>query len=266
MRDAAENFDLDPQRFQPVHIEILCEAEDLIPRLARIANPYGVEVYSGAGYGGLKGKRSFAERAQARGKPTVVLNISDRDKDGDAIYVAVAEGSVAWAGNVGAVFELDWYEEAADQAALGKRVLRLGDACRGAIFFMRFALTEAQAADLGLLDADGKAEVDGAPVEVMDGWITEAIRALQTRRGRKRHRVAVKQERARLPELLHTELAALDENERRSDDGRAAPGLPPGRDRLAACARRPAHGWRPRGAGGGGRGVALLRQLRDRCA
>jgi hypothetical protein len=48
----ARAFRLDPQRGQPVHVEVWCEAEDLAARLARVAGPYGVPVYAGAATGG----------------------------------------------------------------------------------------------------------------------------------------------------------------------------------------------------------------------
>jgi hypothetical protein len=95
--DAAEYFDLDPQRDQPLHVEVLCEAADLAPRLARIANPYGVPVYSGGGFDGIKGKRAFADRALDRDVPTLVLHVGDRDPHGGHIYVAAAEDAIAWA-------------------------------------------------------------------------------------------------------------------------------------------------------------------------
>jgi hypothetical protein len=57
-------FRLDRQRFQPVHIEALCEAEGLAPRLARIAGEFGVNVYPSAGFDGLKGQ-AFVRQAGA---------------------------------------------------------------------------------------------------------------------------------------------------------------------------------------------------------
>ena len=36
IREAAENFRLDRQLHQPCFVEVLCEAEDLIPRIARV--------------------------------------------------------------------------------------------------------------------------------------------------------------------------------------------------------------------------------------
>ena len=58
--------------------------------------PYGVPVYSGAGFDGLKGKRAFADRALERDVPTIVLHVGDRDKHGENIFRAAAED--AWPG------------------------------------------------------------------------------------------------------------------------------------------------------------------------
>jgi hypothetical protein len=167
------SVDLDPQEFQAVYIEISCEAADLVDRFVRVAHPFGVPVYSGAGQGGLKGKREMGERAVSRDKPTVVLGVSDRDKSGDDIYTAPAEDSVAWAGR--------GYVCDAQNTATPELCRFLRDELTGAlprIVFMRLALTIEQAVDLDLLDADGKAEADSVPVPIMDRWLTEAIEGL----------------------------------------------------------------------------------------
>jgi hypothetical protein len=95
---ATQDFRLDRQLYQPCFVEVLVEAEDIIPRVARVVGEYGVAVYSGAGFDGLKAKRATAERAVKRNVPTVVLNVGDRDDHGENIYRAAAEDAVAWAG------------------------------------------------------------------------------------------------------------------------------------------------------------------------
>ena len=62
--DAAEivaryiaNLWLARQAGQPIYLELRCESADLMPRIARVARPYGVTVYSGGGMDGLKPKR-----------------------------------------------------------------------------------------------------------------------------------------------------------------------------------------------------------------
>ncbi len=161
----AKTFTLDGQRGQPVFMEVLCEAAGLQARLARIASDFGVPVFSGAGFDGIKAKRAFAERAQLREVPTVILNVGDFDKHGEYIYVAAAEDAIAWAKG-GKAFNI------------GKPLTALDDLAPGLNFF-RLALTEEQAIDLDILDADGKAEADGIPVPTMDAWLREAIELLQ---------------------------------------------------------------------------------------
>jgi hypothetical protein len=116
-----------------------------------------VPVYPSAGFDGIKGKREFADRALGRDVPTVVLHVGDRDDHGDRINVAAAEDAIAWAGN----------GEVVDVQAPGTPGL-LTDPARQAgrrgpgLRFVRLALTTTQADDLGLLDADGKAEADAS--------------------------------------------------------------------------------------------------------
>jgi len=201
IRHAADWFNLDKQRGQPIYIEVLCEAADLMTRLERIAAPYGVGVYSGAGFDGLKGKRAFAERALERDVPTVVLDIGDRDKHGEDIYIAAAEDAVAWVGEEGYVWPV----------STGASVERLAALSTNpdpgpALIFVRLALTTAQATELDLLDADGKAEVDGVPVPVMDRWLTDAIEALQNPACRDSLLAEEKRQRDRLPDAIRNAL------------------------------------------------------------
>ena len=143
-----------PQTGQPYHVEVLVEAAGLIGRLARVAGDYGVPVYSGAGFDGLKGKRALAERASGRDVPTVVLRVTDWDEHGRVMADSSFRDSHAWS--------VSYYDSPGDLLQVE-----------------RIALTEIQAADAGLLDADGKAEADALPVPVMDQILREAIEAYQ---------------------------------------------------------------------------------------
>jgi hypothetical protein len=200
IESAVEYFRLDAQRFQPVYIEVLCEAEDLQPRLGRIAREYGVPVYSGAGFDGLKGKREFAERALERDVPTVVLNVGDRDKPGEDAYIAAAEDAVAWAEGAGIVLPVGASLD--DVAACVE-----ADAGQPCLIFYRLALTTKQAESLGVLDADGKAEADAVPVQTLDGWLREAIEHLQDPAARERMLALQEAERERLPDVIREALA-----------------------------------------------------------
>ena len=175
----------DPQIGQDCYIELAVEAAGLVGRIARIARPYGVPVYSGGGFDGLKGKRGVAERAASREVPTIVLRISDYDTHGLRIAEAAAADSSAWS-----VHEYgmgwDWLE------------------------FERIALTEDQAADANVLDDDGKAEADALPVPVMDAIVRDAIEARQDQGVAQANADRAAQETGRVTDLV---LAALSSGE-----------------------------------------------------
>jgi hypothetical protein len=191
--------ELDPQTHQPVYVEVLCEAADLVPRLDRTTDPCGVPVYTGSGFDGLKGKREMGERAAERDKPTVVLHIGDRNKQGEDIYTAVAEDAIAWAGVPGEVRPVEVGTKRLDQV-----VAR----CHGgpALIFARLALTADQSKRHDLLDNDGKAEVDGLPVRVMDRMLIDAIEALQVPARRERVEAEQREANERLPGLIRRKL------------------------------------------------------------
>jgi hypothetical protein len=98
----------------------------------------------------LKPKKEAAERAAARNVPTIIGHIGDFDKAGKDIGNVFTEDALAFA---------DWHRDF--------------DNGRGSLTIQRLALTEQQAREHELLDRDGKAEVDGLPVPVLD----EIVRA-----------------------------------------------------------------------------------------
>ena len=68
-----------------------------MPRIARVALPYGVHVYSGSGMDGLKPKKEAAERAAWRDVPTIIGHLADYDEHGGNIADAFAEDAIAFA-------------------------------------------------------------------------------------------------------------------------------------------------------------------------
>ena len=64
---------------QRVYLELRCEAQDLMPRIARVALPYGVTVHSGGGMDGLKPKKEAPERAAGRKVLTFIGHLADYD-------------------------------------------------------------------------------------------------------------------------------------------------------------------------------------------
>jgi hypothetical protein len=186
--NSAASFGMDPQAYQPRYIELWSEADDLAPRIERISRPYGVPVYSGGGFDGLKGKRAVADRAAGRDVPTLILHIGDRDPHGEMIYNALTEDCTAWA--VPQTGAADWLE------------------------FERLALTYEQAEAYGLLDADGKAEADSLPVQVLDAIVTGRLDGLIDPDGLAAMREEEAGQRRRLPGLIRAavlEVLGLDE-------------------------------------------------------
>jgi hypothetical protein len=181
--NAVRSFRLDPQDGQPQYVELWCEAEDLAPRVARVAEPFGVPVYSGGGFDGLKGKRAVGGRAALRGVPTLILHIGDRDPHGEMIYEALVEDVQAW--QVHETGADDWVE------------------------FERLALTLDQAEEHGLLDADGKAEADSLPVQVLDQIVTSRLSELRDADALGELRRREQAERDDLPAAIRLALAGV---------------------------------------------------------
>ena len=140
------------QAGQPIYLELRCESQDLMARIARVALPYGVTVHSGSGMDGLKPKKEAAERAAGREVPTLIGHLADFDPAGGDIADAFAEDAVAFA---------LWHREY--------------NGAPGSLFVQRIGLTREQALAHDLLDADGKAELDGLPVPALDALVREWI-------------------------------------------------------------------------------------------
>jgi hypothetical protein len=101
---------------------------------------------------GLKGKKEAAERAAARDVPTLIGHLADYDQAGGDIRDAFSEDAIAFT---------DWHREY--------------QGARGSIDIIRLGLTFEQARTHKLLDADGKAELDGLPVPELDSLVRNFI-------------------------------------------------------------------------------------------
>jgi hypothetical protein len=178
---------LDRQHGEGTYVEAWCEADDLIPRLARIArDEYDAPVYSGGGFDGLKGKRAAAERIAERaedGIDTAVLLIGDLDLHGRTIRDVYKADVGAWVTEHHDL-NLDW------------------------VTFETIAVTAEQAEEYDLLDADGKAEADGVPVPVMDAVLRRSIEYHQFPAGREQREADEDAENESLRDLIEQ---AVDE-------------------------------------------------------
>jgi len=63
----------------------------MVPQLARVAEPFGVSVYSSGGFDSVTVKHDAAARMRDEGRPTVVLHVGDFDPSGCAIVDSLAD-------------------------------------------------------------------------------------------------------------------------------------------------------------------------------
>jgi hypothetical protein len=94
-REHVENFEIDPTIGQTVALDVVCEAAGMTRQLERVADPYGITVYSGSGFDSLTTKFETVERIVARqyerrGKRTVILRVGDFDPSGRSMIDAFA--------------------------------------------------------------------------------------------------------------------------------------------------------------------------------
>jgi hypothetical protein len=118
VRAAAEDLRLDRQRGQKRRLVVMCEAAGMAPQLARIADPYGVEVLSSGGFSSLTDTHGLA--AQWARQAITVLQIGDHDPSGVHVFSHLAEDVAAFAEAYGGNTEFIRLAVTLDQAhALG---------------------------------------------------------------------------------------------------------------------------------------------------
>jgi hypothetical protein len=98
-----DQYVLNPQDGQPVHLELWCEAAGMVPMLSRVVEEYGAPVFSFGGFGSVTALRDAAQRTTRRDVPTRVLHAGDYDPSGVTIFESAAADVLAFGGN--AVFE-----------------------------------------------------------------------------------------------------------------------------------------------------------------
>lgn len=85
-RDDAENFNFRRMQFQPVRVELFCEAAGMVPLLSDAVADYGVNVYSGGGFNSLTTVRRTAQRVTNDSRMSVIINFGDYDPSGESIF------------------------------------------------------------------------------------------------------------------------------------------------------------------------------------
>jgi len=75
---------------QGLVVELWVEAAGMVPQVARVAEPFGITVYSSGGFDSLTVKHDAACRIAARACPTIVLHVGDHDPSGVSIFDSAA--------------------------------------------------------------------------------------------------------------------------------------------------------------------------------
>lgn len=101
VRAWAEDYRRNRLDGQPYDVELWCEAAGMAPQLVRVAEPYGVTVYSSGGFDSLTVKHGAAQRIARRDRSTIVLHVGDLDPSGHAIFDSLSEDVTAFVDELG---------------------------------------------------------------------------------------------------------------------------------------------------------------------
>jgi hypothetical protein len=94
------HLQINRQAGQPRKLQIWCEASGMVPQLARVAAPYGIDVISSGGFDSTTVKHDFAQEV-ASGESTTVLHLGDFDPSGVHMFSSLEEDVCAFAGAYG---------------------------------------------------------------------------------------------------------------------------------------------------------------------
>ena len=130
VRYSAQIYNRDRLAGQKRRVELWCEAAGMVPQLARVAEPYGISVYSSGGFESVTEKFRAAERFADEGRAVVVLHVGDHDPSGVALFDALSEDVTQMCADLGAP---------------------------GCVIFVRVAVTPAQIERYALPEAPAKA-------------------------------------------------------------------------------------------------------------
>lgn len=87
---AAEQLTLDRQQGQPQRLIFAVEAAGMVPQIARLARPFGIDVHSAGGFDSVTAKCTLAERL-GQYDAVEVLHIGDHDPSGVHLFTSMAE-------------------------------------------------------------------------------------------------------------------------------------------------------------------------------
>jgi hypothetical protein len=112
----AEGLRLERQRGQERRLVLWCEASGMVPQLARVADPFGIEVCSSGGFDSLTDKHRIGKLWADL--TVTVLHIGDHDPSGVHVFSSLAEDIEAFAADYGAIVEFVRLAVTPEQAAL----------------------------------------------------------------------------------------------------------------------------------------------------
>jgi len=99
VKSSARLLRLDRQAGQARRLALWCEASGMVPQLQRIADPFGIGVYSSGGFDSVTGKHQIAQLWTD--KPVTVLHIGDHDPSGVHCFSSLAEDVASFADHYG---------------------------------------------------------------------------------------------------------------------------------------------------------------------
>jgi hypothetical protein len=103
VRDWAQKLRLDRQKGQARRVVLWCEASGMVPQIARIADPFGIEVMSSGGFDSLTDKHRMGRRWHAQS--ITVMHLGDHDPSGVHVFSSLADDIRAFAGTYNADVE-----------------------------------------------------------------------------------------------------------------------------------------------------------------
>jgi hypothetical protein len=112
LKDSGRGYHRYTREGQEYRIELWCEAGGMVPQLERVAQDFGVRVYSTGGFSSVTVTHEIAQRALRFSKPTVFLHVGDYDPSGESIFDAMTTDALHFiAGHSGGGFISDHEEK-----------------------------------------------------------------------------------------------------------------------------------------------------------
>jgi hypothetical protein len=96
VKRTAQRYTLDRQAGQQRRLALWCETAGMVPQLQRIADPFGIEVFSSGKFDGVMAKHDLALEWCRDGGARSILHIGDHDPSGIHIFEALARDVITF--------------------------------------------------------------------------------------------------------------------------------------------------------------------------